>query len=127
MSSGRQVFNIARAHHNRITEATRQGYVSCINQIKVWLRLVNKQYMFKRCSQSKDGQTSNIRCFKYDDLLEFLEWTVRNKDLEVGTRSGYCSAIKSLYKDQRVQLPEGYGDEMKELFSGINKICNIRI
>ena len=117
--SERSSFTIAKARRNRISGDTRTGYESNINQIKIWLRLVGKTSHLKRCPVSKDGQTLNLRLFKYEDFLEFLEWTVRNKDVEAATLSGYCSAMKSLYKDEKIALPEGFGDDMKEVFSGI--------
>ena len=43
---------------------------------------------------------------------------MKNKDVGAGTLSQYCSAIKSLYKDEKIPLPLGYGDDMKEVFSG---------
>jgi hypothetical protein len=32
----------------------------------------------------------------------------------VGTLSGYRSAIKNYYKDERVPIPSGYGDNLKK-------------
>ncbi|KAH9111512.1 hypothetical protein LEN26_008750 [Aphanomyces euteiches] len=114
-------FTIEEARRNRISEATRKRYKSGINQIKLWARRVGKHELLMASEQESDGQTINLSVFQYLDFLEFIEWTVRNKKVEVGTISSYRSALKSLYKDQKVALPEEYGDDMKEVFSGLKK------
>jgi hypothetical protein len=63
--------------------------------------------------------TVNLDVFVYQDFLDFLVWTVRNKPKIVAvTLSGYLSAIGSLYKDCSVLLPVEFGDDMKEIMSG---------
>ena len=66
-------------------------------------------------------ETLNLQVFRYRDFLDFLVWVVRKNSVEVGTLSGYRSAIKSLYKDQSIALPEEYGEDMKIIFSGCEK------
>lgn len=117
MASGRD-FTIEAARRNRICEDTRRGYRSGINQVKAWARLVGNTNLLKTCEESKDKETINLEVFQYQDFLDFLVWTVNNKRVEVGTLNGYRSAIKNLYKDNQIPLPDGYGDDMKEIFSG---------
>ncbi|KAH9150540.1 hypothetical protein AeRB84_006639 [Aphanomyces euteiches] len=114
-------FTIEETRRNRISEATRKRYTSGINQIKLCARRVGKHELLMTSEQESDGQTINLIVFQYLDFLEFIEWTVRNKKVEVGTICSYRSALKSLYKDQKVALPEEYGDDMKEVFSGLKK------
>ena len=56
--------------------------------------------------------------FQYEDFLGFLEWTVRNKAIGVGTLMRYKSALLNLYKDDKVPLPNEFGDDIKEVYSG---------
>ncbi|KAF0775917.1 hypothetical protein AaE_000383, partial [Aphanomyces astaci] len=70
------------------------------------------------CMESRDGTTLDLHAFHYEHFLDFIEWTVQNKHVEVSTLSGYRSAIQSVYKDQGVPVPLEYGDDIKEVFSG---------
>ncbi|KAG9415615.1 hypothetical protein AC1031_021996 [Aphanomyces cochlioides] len=70
----------------------------------------------------RKGQTLNLEVFSYQDFLDFLQWTVRNRKTIVGsTLSGYRSAMKNFYKDNNVKLPEGFDLDMRDVFSGINR------
>ncbi|ETW04461.1 hypothetical protein H310_04735 [Aphanomyces invadans] len=42
-----------------------------------------------------------------------IVWTVRERDVGLGALSGYRSAVKRLYIDQGVDLPEPYDNDMK--------------
>ncbi|ETV98451.1 hypothetical protein H310_08599 [Aphanomyces invadans] len=68
-----------------------------------------------------DRMTLDLRVFAYENLLEFIVWTVRERDVGLGALSGYRSAVKSLYIDQGVDLPEPCDSDMKVIFSGIRK------
>ncbi|KAF0718364.1 Aste57867_1745 [Aphanomyces stellatus] len=65
--------------------------------------------------------TLDLRVFAYENFLEFIVWTVRERNVGLGALSGYRSAVKSLYIDQGVVLPESYDGDMKVIFSGIRK------
>ena len=107
---------------NRISHDSRLKYSSGINQIKKWCGVVNKENLLMACDESNDKQTLNLEVFEYQDFLDFLLWCVHNKPtISAGTLSGYCSSIKSLYKDRKHPLPDAYGDDMKEVLSGIKR------
>ena len=115
-------FTVDKARHNRISDKTRAGYKSGINQIINWLRSDRDAHTLEHLlipsGDTDGGATLNLQTFTYNDFLQFLNATVKSKRVEVATLSGYRSALKSLYRDQRVQLPKDYGDDMKEIFSG---------
>ncbi len=62
--------------------------------------------------------TLDLLVFAYENLLEFIAWTVQERDIGLGALSGYRSAGKTLYIDQGVTLPEPYDGDMKDIFSG---------
>ncbi|ETV89797.1 hypothetical protein H310_15374 [Aphanomyces invadans] len=55
----------------------------------------------------------DLRVFAYENFLEFIVWTVRERDVGLGALSCYRSAVQSLYVDQGVDLPEPYDSDMK--------------
>ncbi|KAF0708114.1 hypothetical protein AaE_013347 [Aphanomyces astaci] len=116
-----QDFTIASARRNRISAQTRSGYSSGINQVKKWVVLAGLHDLLAPCAESRDGTTLDLHAFHYEHFLDFIEWTVQNKHVEVMTLSGYRSAIQSLYKDQGVPVPLEYGEDIKEVFSGLRK------
>ena len=63
-------------------------------------------------------KTIDLSVFCYDDFLDFLEWTINNKKVAIGTLDNYRSAVKGLYKEQKIPLPNEYTDDMKEVYSG---------
>ncbi|KAH9165544.1 hypothetical protein AeNC1_018491, partial [Aphanomyces euteiches] len=114
-------FTVEAARRNRISEATRQGYTSGINQVIKWAKLVGKGDLVMMTSGDEPMETLNLRVFLYRDFLDFIVWVIREKSVQVGTLNSYRSSVKSLYKDQNIDLPEEYGEDMKMIFSGIRK------
>ncbi|KAF0739373.1 hypothetical protein Ae201684_004942 [Aphanomyces euteiches] len=114
-------FTIETARRNRISASTRQGYTSGINQVVKWAKLVGKNHLVMFNSVDQSTVTLNLQVFLYSDFLDFIVWAVRQKSVQVGTLNSYRSAVKSLYKDQNIDLPEEYDTEMKTIFSGIRK------
>ncbi|RLO00988.1 hypothetical protein DYB28_004928 [Aphanomyces astaci] len=120
--TSRSSFTIEEARRNRISEDTRTGYASGINQVVKWAKLVNKNNLLRESSESACGYSLDLSEFSYNDFLDFLVWTVRNKPaIQPGTLSSYRSAIKNLYKDHNLAIPDEFGDDMKEVFSGLRK------
>ncbi|KAF0741617.1 hypothetical protein Ae201684_003296 [Aphanomyces euteiches] len=118
----RRDFTIEEARRSRISEGTRAGYASGINQIVIWAQRNGESRLLMPSPDYADKSTLDLSIFSYWDFLDFLQWTVRNKPtITAQTLSGYRSALKSLYKDQKVELPAAYNDDMKEIFSGIKK------
>ena len=116
----RSNFTIEDARRNRISGDTRTGYASGINQIVIWVKLANKLHLLKQSAENTAESTLDLNRFQYTDVLDFLVWTVRNKPtIRPGTLSGYRSAIKSLYRDESLAIPVQFGDDMKEIFSGM--------
>ena len=120
-------FTIAKARYDRVAESSRAKYKSGVNQIKKWLRTTGQQECLVTCSTAiaSDGWTIDLTVFTYDQFLAFLEWTMRNKTLEVPTIDGYRSALKCLYRDQKVTLPIEFGDDIKEVYAGKRLFLNI--
>ncbi|ETV66997.1 hypothetical protein H257_16688 [Aphanomyces astaci] len=102
-------FTTASARRNRISQQTRSGYTSGLNQIKKWVVQAGLHDLLGPCSESRDGTTLDLNHFTYKHFLSFIEWTVENKDVEMGTISGYRSAIQSLYKDQGLRKSVAHG------------------
>ena len=123
-TADRSALTIAQAKRNRIAESSRKSYSSGRNQVKKWLRLVGNYECLMPTVEEKDGETLDLTIITYDDFLHFLTWIVRNKTVEATTLMGYRSAVTSLYRNQGIALPVGYGDDMKEVFSGM-KLPNI--
>ncbi|ETV67724.1 hypothetical protein H257_16085 [Aphanomyces astaci] len=120
--TSRSSFTIEEARRNRISGDTRTGYASGINQVIIWIKLVNKLHLLKQSADGTAGESLDLSQFQYLDFLDFLVWTVRNKPtIKPGTLSGYRSAIKSLYRDESLAVPIEFGDDMKEIFSGLRK------
>ncbi|KAH9111141.1 hypothetical protein AeMF1_004050 [Aphanomyces euteiches] len=118
----RRDFTIEEARRSRISEGARAGYASGINQIVIWAQRNGESRLLMPSPDYADKSTLDLSIFSYWDFLDFLQWTVRNKPtITAQTLSGYRSALKSLYKDQMVELPAAYNDDMKEIFSGIKK------
>ena len=120
---GMESFTIKQARRDRISKGTRRGYKSGINQVKKWLLLEGKEQCLRPCRQEDyiqfdDGQTIDSTVFQNEDFLGFLEWTVRNKAIGVETLMRYKSTLLNLYKDDKVPLPNEFGDDIKEVFSG---------
>ncbi|KAH9160268.1 hypothetical protein LEN26_001940, partial [Aphanomyces euteiches] len=119
--AGETDFTIEQARRNRLAESTKQGYISGVNQVLQWAKAVNREDIVMQCPTRAGKTTVNLSVFTYDDFLEFIEWSVQTKNISVGTLSGYRSAIKSLYKDQRIAIPPGYDDDLMDVFSGIRR------
>ncbi|KAG6957073.1 hypothetical protein JG688_00011142 [Phytophthora aleatoria] len=71
------------------------------------------------------------RFFDASDYLNLAEFTpaffeqflvYKRGVAKSATLSGYRSAIKDLYRLKRIVLPVEYGDDMKQLFSGIKRL-----
>ena len=110
-----EYFTMEDARAARISNGTRGGYASGLKQIVKWISLVQRNDLLR-----PDG-TIDLTRWKYDHFVAFLEWTVNNKDVVVGTLASYRSAIKNYYKDQGVPLPVEYNDDLKELFRGLTR------
>ncbi|KAH9095353.1 hypothetical protein Ae201684P_013468 [Aphanomyces euteiches] len=99
----RRDFTIEEARRSRISEGTRAGYASGINQIVIWAQRNGESRLLMPSPDYADKSTLDLSIFSYWDFLDFLQWTVRNKPtITAQTLSGYRSALKSLYKDQKV-------------------------
>ncbi|KAG3094196.1 hypothetical protein PI124_g9537 [Phytophthora idaei] len=77
----------------------------------------------------KDRNTA--RFFDASDYLNLAEFSpaffehflvYKRGVAKSATLSGYRSAIKDLYRLKRIVLPVEYGDDMKQLFSGIKRL-----
>ena len=121
----RRHFTIETARRNRITDSTRGGYKSGIHQIKLWAEKVGKHNLLSTCTEATGGKTLNLSVFQYEDFLSFVVWTVRNKRVGVKTLASYRSAVSNLYKENKIPLPEAYGDDMKDVLSGIHFLTYI--
>ncbi|KAH9081282.1 hypothetical protein LEN26_021403 [Aphanomyces euteiches] len=73
------------------------------------------------CPLNNDDRTLNLNLFTYHHFLQFLVWTVNHKSIEISTLNGHRSAIRSLYKNQRISLPEEFGEDIREVFSGLRR------
>ncbi|KAF0721202.1 hypothetical protein AaE_010131 [Aphanomyces astaci] len=93
-------FTIASARCNRISAQTRSGYSSGIKQVKKWVVLAGLHDLLAPCDENRDGTTLDLHAFHYEHFLDF---------------------IQSLYKDQGVPVPLEYGEDIKEVFSGLPK------
>ncbi|KAG4248745.1 hypothetical protein PC116_g3512 [Phytophthora cactorum] len=101
-----------------LSQETRNKYTVNINGIKKWIGEV---------PTLKDRNTA--RFFGASDEISLAEFTpaffeqllvYKRGVARLATLSGYCSAIKNLYRLKRIVLPMEYGYDMKQLFYGIN-------
>lgn len=74
MEEQRDEFTIEGARRNRISKDSRTQYRSGINQVKKWIRLVEKDHLLMNCTESKDGQTINLQEFGHN-LINFAKAT----------------------------------------------------
>lgn len=103
-----------------VSTQTRHKYRSSINGIKKWIQ--NEL-------AKEDSNTS--RLFDHEGELNLLEFTPnlfekflvhKSSSVKTGTLSGYRSAIKDMYRAKRFKPPAEYGDDLKQLFSGMKRI-----
>ncbi len=66
----------------------------------------------------KDNGDINLSSFNYETCLNFLEHKVKTTTVKAGTLSRYRSSFRDHYKDQKIALPEEFGEDMKEIFQG---------
>ncbi|KAG9414349.1 hypothetical protein AC1031_022042 [Aphanomyces cochlioides] len=114
-------FTISDARRNRISESTRRGYRSGINQVKRWLLLTGQGHFIIESTDSIEETTIDTGQFDYSHYLGFLEWTIQNKNVTIGTLMSYRSAVQNLYKEQGKAIPIEFGDDLKEIYQGIRK------
>ncbi|KAE9117468.1 hypothetical protein PF006_g18805 [Phytophthora fragariae] len=103
-----------------VTKQTRGKYKSSLNGIKNWIR-----------NEVAKVDENTARFFDADDDLNLTDFTpsvfeqflvYKSSYVKTATLSGYRSAIKDLYRVKRLALPPEYGDDMKQLFSGMKRI-----
>ncbi|KAF1774352.1 hypothetical protein GQ600_19737 [Phytophthora cactorum] len=121
MADGRSEVVDARAIRDAcISQETRKKYTGNINGIKKWIREVLAMKV-----------RNTARFFDASDYLNLAEFTpaffeqflvYKRGVAKSATPSGYRSAIKDLYRLKRIVLPVEYGDDMKQLFSGIKRL-----
>ncbi|RHY50537.1 hypothetical protein DYB38_013684 [Aphanomyces astaci] len=95
-------FTIEGARRSRISDSTRLGYLSGIKQVVNWAVMAGKPELLMPSTEHEGRMTLDLRVFAYENFLEFIVWTVRERDIGLGALSGYRSAVKSLYIDQSV-------------------------
>ncbi len=110
--------SIEAARRNRLSKKTRQRYASGVNQVVIWADLVGRSDLLMWDPEEEGKRTLDLSKFDYQTFLDFLEWTINNKTVGVSTLDSYRSAVKNLYKTNRVPLPDEYHDDMKEVYSG---------
>ncbi|KAH9093866.1 hypothetical protein Ae201684P_016488 [Aphanomyces euteiches] len=115
-----EYLTIEAARRNRLSNKTRKGYASGINQIVIWASQAGRNDLLADDIDEPEKSSLNLGLFGYQD---FLEWRINKpKKITVGTLDSYRSAIKNLYKQQNIKLPEAYNDDMKEVYSGRKSI-----
>ncbi|KAG9416413.1 hypothetical protein AC1031_000817 [Aphanomyces cochlioides] len=114
-------FTISYSRRNRIPESTRRGYRSGINQVKRWLLLTGQGHFIIESTDSIEETTIDTGQFDCSHYLGFLEWTIQNKNVTVGTLMSYRSAVQNWYKEQGKAIPIEFGDDLKEIYQGIRK------
>ncbi|RQM20763.1 hypothetical protein B5M09_010269 [Aphanomyces astaci] len=77
--------------------------------------MAGKPELLMPSTEHEGRMTLDLRVFAYENFLEFIVWTVRERDIGLGALSGYRSAVKSLYIDQGIALPEPYDGDMKSV------------
>jgi hypothetical protein len=113
-------FSIEQARRSRISKDTRVKYASGVNQVVKWAGSTGRNHILMPCAEVAGQVTVDLAVFKYQDFLDFIVWTVNNKPtIQAVTLSGYRSAIGSLYRDRKLAIPVEFGDDMKEIMSGI--------
>jgi hypothetical protein len=103
-----------------VSARTRGKYSSSINGIKNWIN----ETLFKTDKDTSrsfnENGSINLAAFTPSFFESFLVY--ESDYVKTGTLSGYRSAIKDLYRGQRVNLPPEYGDGMAQLVSGMKRI-----
>jgi hypothetical protein len=99
MAQQEEWFGIDDARRARVTEQMRNGYKSGLSQVRKWLVVTNKASCL-----NKNGSIY-MHVFGYTNFLAFLGYKVNNTDVGMGMLSGYRSASKNYYKDERVPIP----------------------
>lgn len=111
-------FTIEMARRNRIASETRKSYRSGVRQIMKWMNLNSMDELLIPCPNNNSEKTIDLTRFTYKNFLDFLVWCVNNREAQISTLNGYRSAIRSLYKDQRLDIPIEFGEDIREVFSG---------
>ncbi|KAG6965689.1 hypothetical protein JG688_00007091 [Phytophthora aleatoria] len=110
-----QKLSATRAYHQ-----TRKKYASNLNVIKEWIH----DHLSKEESNTNrvfDGSGDiNLVEFTPGYIEKFLVY--KRRGARTATLGGYRSAIKDLYRLKRIALPVEYGDDMKQLFSGMKRL-----
>ncbi|ETV83988.1 hypothetical protein H257_03352 [Aphanomyces astaci] len=114
-------FTIEGARRSRISDSTRLGYLSGIKKVVNWAVMTGKPELLMPSTEHEGRMTLDLHAFANENFLEFIVWTVRERDIGLGILRGYRSAVKSLYIDQGVALPEPYDGDMK--FSVFEHLC----
>ncbi|ETV64558.1 hypothetical protein H257_18562 [Aphanomyces astaci] len=105
-------FTIEGARRSRISDSSRPGYLEA--------RAPDAKH------RGWGPMTLDLRVFAYENFLELIVWTDRERDVGLGALNGYRSAVKSLYIDQGVALPEPYDGDMKNLQNGSKEFTGKR-
>ncbi|KAG9399898.1 hypothetical protein AC1031_022022 [Aphanomyces cochlioides] len=103
-----------------IATQTRAKYKSSLNGIKKWIENVLSQ-----------SEADTARFIGSDGDIDLAEFTphyferflaYKRTTAKISTLSGYRSAIKDLYRVQRIALPPEYGPDMTQFFSGMKRL-----
>ncbi|EGZ22321.1 hypothetical protein PHYSODRAFT_490612 [Phytophthora sojae] len=103
-----------------VTKQARGKYKSSLNGITKWIRseLAKEDKNIARFSNADvDTNLSEFTPSVFERFLMF-----KSASVKTATLSGYRSAIKDLYRVKHVALPPEYGDDMKQLFSGMKRM-----
>ena len=105
-----------------VSPATAKAYASYVRSISRWIHntLPNpEQYFHAPFALNLAYFTPQI----FEDFIVF-QLNHRSKQLSITTLSGYRSAVKDQYRQQRLAIPDAYDGDMKAFFSGLKRMQN---
>jgi hypothetical protein len=103
-----------------VASPTQNAYRSYLNSIARWIQASQPDHerFFDLCGQV------DVMVFTPLHFEEFLlsRFNDEQKKVKVVTLGGYRSAIKDLYRRQRLPIPVDYTNDLKTLFSELSRI-----
>ncbi|KAJ8556608.1 hypothetical protein ON010_g9359 [Phytophthora cinnamomi] len=99
---------------------TQTAYRSYIRGIAAWLRATQPDA--ERFFDDGDGLNINVFSSQHFEAFLLAKMNTGERPLKVTTLGGYRSAVKDIYRQQRLALPTDYADDMKTFFAGLKRI-----
>ncbi|ETO99531.1 hypothetical protein F441_23054 [Phytophthora nicotianae CJ01A1] len=108
----------AQVHRACTSANTKKAYQSYMNGVTKWVKATqdSADRFF-----NQDGSL-NLTSFTPEHFENFLMYMMDGGKHKVSTLSGYRSALKDAYRQQRMEVPREYMGELKTIFQGLQRV-----